>query len=178
MRSRHGYKNCPHWSPPPPSLLACELSTDEANNSGFFSTLRVCMVSYESNKTTGSSLMGVQWQISFSSEQLAVLTLDMQYIIVTTQCTWAEVFTIVLQLKDVLKKLAKPNVPKEATVREVDLMSALQCRVQYNTFGLLLLWAIEPWTILVCYKHWKVGKRLGWGCYNMILLLYCRCLLV
>ena len=34
-----------------------ELSMDEADDSGFFSTLRVCMVSYRSKKTTGSSLI-------------------------------------------------------------------------------------------------------------------------
>ena len=38
-----------------------ELSTD-ADNSGFFSIRRVCMVSYRSNKRTGSSLIGAQWQ--------------------------------------------------------------------------------------------------------------------
>ena len=42
--------------------LPGELSTDEADNSGFFSTQRVCMVSYRSSKTTGSSLIGAQWQ--------------------------------------------------------------------------------------------------------------------
>ena len=39
-----------------------KLSTDEADDSGFgfFSTQRVCMISYRSNKTTGSSLIGAQ----------------------------------------------------------------------------------------------------------------------
>ena len=40
--------------------------------------------------------------------------------------------TTVLQLQGALKKLAKPNVPKEAMVTEADLMSALQCGVLYN----------------------------------------------
>jgi 1,2-phenylacetyl-CoA epoxidase catalytic subunit len=33
--------------------------------------------------------------------------------------------------RDVVKKLA--NIPKEATVREADLMSVPQCRVGYNS---------------------------------------------
>ena len=36
-------------------LPRSQLSTDEADNSGFFSIRRVCMVSYRSNKTTSSS---------------------------------------------------------------------------------------------------------------------------
>ena len=39
----------------------------------------------------------------------------------------------------VLKQLAKPNVPKEGTVRKADLISAPQCGVRYNIPGLLLL---------------------------------------
>ena len=45
------------WSPPPSSLVPSKLSTNEADDSSFFSTRRVCMVSYRSNKTIGSSLI-------------------------------------------------------------------------------------------------------------------------
>ena len=41
-----------------PSSLAGELSTDEADNSGFFSTRRICMISYRFKKMTSSSLIG------------------------------------------------------------------------------------------------------------------------
>ena len=52
-----------------PSSLASELLMDEANDSGFFSIIRVCMVSYRPNETTGSSLIGAQFNnIDFSAD--------------------------------------------------------------------------------------------------------------
>jgi hypothetical protein len=53
------------WSPPP-SSLPDELSMDKRDSSGFFSTRRVCTARDRSNKTTGSSLIVVHWQISLA----------------------------------------------------------------------------------------------------------------
>ena len=76
------------------------------------------------------------------SEQLAALkTLDKQYCLV--YFSLVPRFCIIV-LQDALKKLANHQygpLESEATtcMSEVDLMSALQCRVRYNTPGLLLL---------------------------------------
>ena len=73
------------------------------------------------------------------SEQLAaILNFNTGHaILLSVLQSCAKVCIIVLQ--DVLKKLANVPQESEATVREVDLMSALQRGVQYNMPGLLLL---------------------------------------
>ena len=79
------------------------------------------------------------WHCLDPSEQLAVIILDMQYC--SVYFSLVPRFCIIV-LQDVLKKLANHQhgtQELEATVREVDLMSAPQCGVHYNTLGLLLL---------------------------------------
>ena len=73
------------------------------------------------------------------SEQLAAIILDMQYR--SVYFSLAPRFCVIV-LQDILKKLANQQYSPqelEATVREVELMSAPQCGVRYNTPGLLLL---------------------------------------
>ena len=71
------------------------------------------------------------------SEQLAAIIIIGYAILLSVLAPRICTMIMIIVLQDVLKKLA--NVPKEATVREADLMSALQCGVGYNTPGLLLL---------------------------------------
>ena len=61
--------------------------------------------------------------------------------------------TTVLQLQDVLKTLTKPNVPKQATVREADLMSAPQYGVRYNTGSILQPCVRDHFVRLLQFSH-------------------------
>jgi hypothetical protein len=45
--------------------LPHSLASHKGDSNGFFSTLRVCMVSHRSVKMSGSSLIVAYWQISF-----------------------------------------------------------------------------------------------------------------
>ena len=88
MRSRHGYNNNNHWCW---STRWChgELSTDDmwllSNSKGI-----ICMVSYtcRSNKMTGSSLIGAQWQISFLASNNRLLTWPAVHTIVIIIVLW------------------------------------------------------------------------------------------
>ena len=134
-----------------PPQLTGELSMDEASDSGFISTLRVCMFSCNAmcilvvpfDSLASWACMHACSAWTHWSEQLAAIIVDMQYC--SVYFSLAPRFCIIV-LQDVLKKLLMSPRIGGYIVREVDLMLALQCgasMIQHTT----VVAAASRWTL-------------------------------